>query len=318
MGTGTTLIRGWRDDPWHACLVDLTSPILEATRERLLARFGEIAGAWWHGVPEMLSSLSADWAITIGEPVGRGNTSLVMRCRLGDGRSAILKVTPEETIARGEATALRSWSPSGRVPEVWGHDPTRGALLLEAISNETPLAEQTIVVDLDEIAGLIGALHVSGDPVIGDGVVSLADRVDFMFDHWRTRQGPSSPVPRDRVDRGYELARELADQPDSLALLHGDLHAYNVLDGGETRGLVAIDPRPCVGDAAFDAVDWVIWPKDEPQNWEPRCNQLGEAMGVGAERIWDWVRAFAAMLAGKTLTRGDRPDRAEAFLAIAP
>jgi streptomycin 6-kinase len=27
-----------------------------------------------------------------------------------------------------------------------------------------------------------------------------------------------------------------------------------MLDGGDKRGLVAIDPAPCLGDAAFDAV----------------------------------------------------------------
>lgn len=41
-------------------------------------------------------------------------------------------------------------------------------------------------------------------------------------------------------------------------LLHGDLHLGNVLDGGPARGLVAIDPRACVGDPCFDAVDYAL------------------------------------------------------------
>jgi streptomycin 6-kinase len=41
-------------------------------------------------------------------------------------------------------------------------------------------------------------------------------------------------------------------------LLHGDLHLGNVLDGGPSRGLVAIDPKACLGDPCFDAVDYVV------------------------------------------------------------
>lgn len=32
--------------------------------------------------------------------------------------------------------------------------------------------------------------------------------------------------------------------------------------GGGNRGLVAIDPRPCVGEPAFDAAEWVFWNAD--------------------------------------------------------
>jgi streptomycin 6-kinase len=52
------------------------------------------------------------------------------------------------------------------------------------------------------------------------------------------------------VTRGYELARTLA-HAGPTALVHGDLHFANILVA-EGR-LVAIDPRPCWGDPAFDA-----------------------------------------------------------------
>jgi streptomycin 6-kinase len=307
---------------WHAHVVEFSSQLLEATRERLRVRFGESVEPWWESLPERLATLASRWALSLEEPVGRGNTSLVVRCRRRDDRAAVLKVTPDAELARAEARALRSWGPSGRVPEVWGYDATLGALLLEAIPNEVPLAELGVGVDLGDIAGLISALHHSGAPVVGDGVVWLADRVDFMFNYWTERFGNSSDVVAvvsvERVHRGYELAQTLAKHRDAPVLLHGDLHAYNVLDGGDTRGLVAIDPRPCVGDAAFDAVDWVFWPKDDPQNWRPRCTQLATALGIDRNRVWDWCRTFAAMLAATTATRGGRADRVDAFLALAP
>lgn len=303
-------------------IVEFSSQILEATRERLRARFGEKVEPWWERLPETLANLASRWALSLEEPVGRGNTSLVVRCRRRDGREAILKVIPEPELARAETRALHSWGSSGRVPDVWGYDTTLGALLLEAIPGETPLSERGVGVALGDIAELIRALHRSGAAVVGDGIVSLADRVEFMFNHWTERHGRSPAVARvvsvERVRRGYELAQALAVHQDAPVLLHGDLHPSNVLDGGDTRGLVAIDPRPCVGDAAFDAVDWVFWPKDDPQNWQPRCSQLAVALGVDRERVWDWCRTFAAMLAATTATRGGRPDRVDAFLALAP
>lgn len=302
-------------------VVEFSSQILEATRQRLRARFGEGVDLWWESLPETLSILATRWALVLEGPVGRGNTSLVVRCRQRDERAAILKVTPDPELAQAEDRALRSWASSGRVPEVWGYDASLGALLLEAIPNEVPLAEIGVDVALGDIAELIGALHRSGVPRAGDGVTSLADRVDFMFNYWTERYGQrpevAGVVSEERVSRGYELAQALAVNLDAPVLLHGDLHPYNVLDGGNPRGLVAIDPRPCVGDAAFDAVDWVFWPKDDPQNWELRCTQLATALDVDRDRVWNWCRTFAAMLAATTATRGGNSDRVDAFLAIA-
>jgi streptomycin 6-kinase len=101
-------------------------------------------------------------------------------------------------------------------------------------------------------------------------------------------------------------------------LLHGDLHPGNVLDGGATRGLVAIDPRPCVGDAAFDAVDWVFWGVDNPRGWQPHARQLALALGVEHGRLWAWCAALAPMLAAAKAGRGAAPDEVNALLALAP
>lgn len=77
-----------------------------------------------------------------------------------------------------------------------------------------------------------------------------------------------------------QLARELAIDDREGALLHGDLHPGNVLDGG-TRGLVAIDPRSCVGDPAFDVVDWVFWNVDA-DHWQTRSHDLAMRLKIVA------------------------------------
>jgi streptomycin 6-kinase len=125
-------------------------------------------------------------------------------------------------------------------------------------------------------------------------------------------------VPVERLRRGHKLARGLVADAHVPVLLHGDLHPGNILDGGAARGLVAIDPRPCVGEAAVDAVDWVFWAVDDPRAWEPRSRDLALALGVDHERLWAWCVAFAAMLAASKAARGAAADEVAALLALAP
>lgn len=303
--------------------MDFSSAVAAATRMRLNARFGARGEAWWERLPEVTERLAARWELIIGDPVGRGNTSLVVRCHSASLGPVILKLSPDETLAGAEAAALRSWEPSGRVPRVWAHDSAAGALLLEAIPDEVPLGVSRAQVRLSDIAELICSLHRSGSPVLADGVVPLAERVEFIFSLWTERYSRNPEVthavPVTRLDRGRELARALAAKEQSTpALLHGDLHPGNVLDGGVNRGLVAIDPRPCVGDPAFDVVDWVFWLTDDPQCWDSRARELAAVLSVEYQRVLDWCAAFAAMLAAGKAARGEPADHIDAFLRLAP
>src|SRR5215218_5816252 len=179
---------------WHRGRVDFSSPTLEATRGRLLARFGALVEPWWERLPGVLAELAGRWDLVIGDAVGRGNTSLVIRCERADGRPAVLRLVPDANVGAGEALALRRWAPSGRVPLVWGYDAAVSALLLEAIPDEVPLVELGRAVASNELANLIGGLHRSGAPVVGGGVVSLAERVDLIFEHWVERHASRGEV----------------------------------------------------------------------------------------------------------------------------
>jgi len=101
-------------------------------------------------------------------------------------------------------------------------------------------------------------------------------------------------------------------------LLHGDLTPRNILDGGPDRGLVAIDPAPCVGDPAFDAVDLLFWQADDVGSITSRAEHLGPAIGTQAARMLDWCAAFGAMVALELAESTDASDaRVQTYLAIA-
>jgi streptomycin 6-kinase len=301
--------------------VDLASPELLRTRDRLRTRFGAVVEPWWGRLPAALAELGDRWDLDLEDPVGRGNTSLVVRCRRNDGRRAILKLTPETVLAREEAFALRRFESSSRTPLVWADDPAIGALLLEEIPGAVPLAETPREIHTSEISALIAALHGVGADGAGGQVTTLASRVEFLFELWIRRRAANDDASRlvsvARLERGRERASALAGDGGTQVLLHGDLHPANVLDGGSTRGLVAIDPRPCVGDAPFDVIDWVFWGTHERRAWEARAQAIASTLDLHAERCWEWCRAIAPILATSAASRSEPAAAVEALLDLA-
>ena len=101
-------------------------------------------------------------------------------------------------------------------------------------------------------------------------------------------------------------------------LLHGDLTPVNVLDGGAERGLVAIDPAPCLGDPAFDPVDLVSFHAGDVETIAARAEELAPAIGADAGRLLGWCVAFAGMVALEKAAQSDGvDDQLEALLALA-
>ena len=103
--------------------------------------------------------------------------------------------------------------------------------------------------------------------------------------------------------RAIERCEALLDTQTRPVLLHGDLHLGNVLDGGPSRGLVAIDPKACIGDPCFDAVDYVVGGAGH-EGVEVRCERVAIACGLHGDRLYAWSRVIAPMFAIAYLTYG--------------
>ena len=267
-------------------------------RRRLVARFGGGVEAWFDRLPGMLVALAERWDVELAAPIPRGSVSVVFRCRMADGRGAVLKASPDRARLAYEAAALAGWR-TVHTPSVLALDERLGALLLEAIEPGTPLVDSSAYPELGSVAGLLNALHAAGVP--DRAYPSVGERVARLFDAslklYERHPELTALVPRELYERGRRLANRLARRGSPLVLLHGDLTPSNVLDGGTERGLVAIDPAPCVGDAAFDAVDLLLWQADDLGTIEARTERLAAATGADAERLRGWCTAFAGMAA---------------------
>jgi streptomycin 6-kinase len=296
----------------------------DGVRQRLTARFGDGIEAWFAELPAVVSALADRWRLAIDAPIPRGSVSVVIRCRMADGRAGVLKVSPDRTRLAGEAAALSRWT-LGHTPAVLALDARLGALLLEAIQPGTPLDVSSRYPALEGVGELLTTLHTNqlehpaGVP--HPSFPPLAERVGYLFDSsaklYRRHPELAAVLPPTLYERGRQFATRLAHDASPVVLLHGDLTPRNLLDGG-SRGLVAIDPAPCLGDAAFAAIDLLLWQADAVETIEARVAVMASATGGDAERLLAWCKAFAGMAALELGTSPETPqERVTAAVTLA-
>lgn len=283
----------------------MADAIDDATRRRMIGRFGPRANDWCDDLPALLDRLARRWRIWIGRTASPGANSCVWFCETHGGESAVLKLSPDPALGASEAEALAAWRSSGRVPRVLNLDRDSGALLLEAIRPGTTLADSRPAAHLGAVAELVGDLHASAGAGAMSGFPPLVERVEFIFALYEERlrePAVALAVPVDLLEGSAAAARRLAVESGQRVLLHGDLHAKNVLNGG-VRGLVAIDPRAYVGDPAFDLIDWVLVDGGDARTARPRAEWLAERVRVDPAKLWRWCESTAVLVAIGQLVR---------------
>lgn len=287
-------------------------------RARLVVRFGPEVLAWCDGLPALVSELAARWDLDIVE-AGGGGTSRVFRCvRRDNGTSVWLKLTPDHRIASEEAEALRAWAGTRSVVSLLTQDLAAGALLLESVEPGVPMKQ--LAWRLPEAAALLRDLR---GPSLVQGQRSLlrplADRVDFLFDLTSRRLAAADAnelFDSAVLDRARAAAMELANSG-PVGLVHGDLHPANVLSGPGLR-MVAIDPRPALGDPDFDAVDWVLAGVVETTELKQRIEKLAALVpGQSPDRVLGWCRAVAALIAASRVCARREDSETQFLMALA-
>jgi streptomycin 6-kinase len=290
----------------------------EELRRRLGRRFGAAVEPWLDALPPVLSDLAERWHLALDSLIQRGSISVVIRCRTTAGRGAVLKISPNRTRILDEAAALRRWT-TNHVPAVLALDEDAGALLIEAVQPGTALDQLPGYPRLEGVASLIRSLHAAGAP--DPSYRPVADHIAYLYEsgkkNYERRPDLMRVVPPQLYERGRRLAMRLAEDATASVLLHGDLTPVNILDGGNERGLVAIDPAPCLGEPAFDAIDVVLWRTEDVATIASRAEQLGPAIGADGGRLLAWCAAFAAMTALELAEGGSPAERVEHFIELA-
>jgi streptomycin 6-kinase len=253
-------------------------PVEPSFRAFVARTFGEAGRSWLDELPKITTKLAVRWQLELGAELPGGVLACVREARTAAGRRVVLKIGVPFVPARDEAAALQGWN-GGAAPELLDSDEQAGALLLERIDPGTPAWD----ADASAVAAVLGRLHQA--PVF-PGLRGLAaeatDRVLRALEQGRT----TAYMADWAVGKIGELEREPAD----AVLLHGDFDGRNLLRCAR-RGLAAIDPLPCVGDAAYDAGHWAH--ANGLPGRRARTTAISDALGLDVRRVRGWCAVAA-------------------------
>jgi streptomycin 6-kinase len=257
------------------------------------ATFGEEGQRWLRQIPEIIASLERSWSIQVEPPFPGLSYNYAAPAYRADGTELVLKFgIPREEINR-EIEALRTYDGRGSVQLV-ASNPDQGALLLERLVPGQMLAElcperdaQATIISAAVMERLWQPLPANHEflPIASwfDGFRALREKFD----------GDCGPFPQRLVEAAESLYVDLSVATDEPALLHGDLHHYNILSDNREPWL-AIDPKGVFGDRAFDVGALLRNPLDFPrwdsmnQVLERRVHILAERLNLDRQRVIGW------------------------------
>ena len=129
-------------------------------------------------------------------------------------------------------------------------------------------------------------------------------------------------VPRELVEPAQRIYSDLCFTQRNPALLHGDLHQYNVLSDN-ARGWCAVDPKGVVGELEYEIAAALRNPIDRPDLFvkldvvERRLAQFGLALGIDVGRARGWCFAQAVLSAIWSVEDGQAGAASDAAVELA-
>ena len=247
--------------------------------------------AWLDRLPDVLRSLEHLWALTPDAPLDaeEPSCSYVAAVCSANGTPAVLKIAMPHMEGEHEIHGLRFWDgdPTVRLLEA---DEELGALLLERCKPGTTLRalaehDQDLV-----ISGLLRRLW--RPPSTPHPFRSLSILTEYWTNETlgQIEQWPDLELVRE----GLQLFEELPRNATRDVVLATDLHAGNVVRAEREPWLV-IDPKPFVGDPAYDATQHLFNCRERLRLDPDRTiRSFADLAGIEHERVRLWTFARAA------------------------
>lgn len=273
----------------------MTGEPLEMPRRLVESLAADVTGArreWAARLPLLVRGVTQRWRLTLGAPFQPGGMcSWVAPVRTHDGRDLVLKVAYSDGESAHELEGLRLWDARGTVRVHRGEkDELSTYLLLERCDAGHPLAVEPLERQDEVVAGLLRRLWV--EPPAGHPFRPLARMCAEWADEFGELASPTLDPGMARA--GYALFRELPGTATTERLLTTDLHAGNVLatGSGGREPWLAIDPKPYVGDPAYDPLQHLLNDPDRlrADPWG-RVARMARLCGVDEERLRLWLFA---------------------------
>ncbi|WP_446221368.1 aminoglycoside phosphotransferase family protein [Nocardia sp. IBHARD005] len=284
--------------------VVLPAEVEETVREV----FGQAGARWIDELPGVVAGLAARWGLSgLSSPFRGGTHAYVAAAQRADRSWAVLKVpmVDEENLA--EATALHVYAGDGAV-RLLDFDPDSGALLLEWARPGTELLNQPGFPSLEgrpenaeKVAFACGLYRRLRRPVdeVPAGFPSFPFATEIVTGLRGRLDAPNSILAellsgqlRDDVDY---WCSELSEPEGPLLIVNRDTHLGNIV-AAEREPWLLIDPKPCLGEAAFDAgfllmIQIQSDPTREHANTVVTATAAALAVDPDRARGWALVRA---------------------------
>jgi streptomycin 6-kinase len=248
-------------------------------------------GRWLDELPRVISELTARWSLSLGQPFEGDNASCawVAPATRSDGASIVLKVGMPHFEGEDEIEGLRLLNGDPTVRLIEGDDELNAMLLERCTPGHSLRAlletEQDVI-----IAGLLRRfwrVPPSKHPF---------RHLSLMLRQWseETQRDAARWTESGLVREGLRAFEEMTVVSPSDVLLATDLHAGNVLRAEREPWLV-IDPKPFVGDKAYDATQHLLNCRERLRsNAHEIINAFADLLEVDRERIRRWTFARLA------------------------
>lgn len=250
-----------------------------------------LAGAtgWVEQLPDLVAGLADEWEFTPGRSLEGGTESCVLEVSLANGIPAVLKLLiPRDFEAAGnEITVLQLANGEG-CPQLFRHDRTRGALLMERLGRSM----LDLSIPLQQRHEILCATAARlWRPAPGCGLPTGADKgrllIDFITATWETLD---RPITERTIDHAVACAERRIGAHDNerAKLVHGDVHQWNVLESND--GFKLVDPDGLLAEPEYDL--GIIMREDplellDEGPWN-RAERLANLTGLDMVAIWEW------------------------------
>lgn len=306
---GPAQLRSWVARGRHDGLVALSMP-----ENLLVAAEREGRVQWLSTLPATLKDLQERWSLRLGEPFQPGGQSAwVAPAAIHGAFDLVLKVAWRHPEAVHEAAGLREWNGAGavRLHAAEDYDDDTTALLLERCVPGTELSSRPGREQDTVVAALLRRLW--REPAPGHPYRSLTSMCAWWADEYEQKVAAGGPnVDPGMAREGIALFRTLPATAERSVLLCTDLHAGNVL-AAEREPWLVIDPKPYVGDPAYDPLQHLLNCTERLQA-DPRAltYRMADLLELDRERLLLWLFARCVQ------ESPDAPQLAEVARCIAP
>lgn len=275
----------------HNPLALASMRVPESVVKMQLAANGEAGRAWLDRLPVLVEELCENWALgELGPAFEGGCVAFVAPAIRAVGSRVVLKLSLLDEETECEADALALWKGNGAV-RLLDADRERGALLLERLEPGTSLETHGDRDAAIEIACSL-ARRLQVPPPAGHRFQSATGLAGRWAHEFPTKYYDSGkPFAEELLHRAIEICQCFASDTENCTLVNRDLHLGNILAAQREPWLV-IDPKPLVGDPAFDAghlIRSLLREAKVNTDMGDMVVRIARGLDVPPERVREWV-----------------------------